>query len=135
MRGVWLVLVWACGAGANASDASVDAETVGFLAVYDVIEARCAIPGCHLSPAPRAELDFATEDLAFANLVGQQARGPACGGEGVRVVAGSSAESILMSKLADVEPVCGARMPLGRRALDVEDIELIRQWIDQGARR
>jgi hypothetical protein len=49
-----------------------------------------------------------------------------------RVVAGSSATSLLYLKVAG-NPPCGSRMPRGRTPLSAANIALIKNWIDQGA--
>lgn len=50
-----------------------------------------------------------------------------------RVAPGDAANSYLVQKLEGHQAV-GARMPLGGPYLDAQTINLIRQWIDNGAR-
>lgn len=110
-----------------------------------VIQPNCITPGCH-APDPgngnaiSADLDLSTLELGYDQLVGveaseNEAAGAECGGAGtVRVVAGDSAASLLVNKIANETPDCGDAMPFGQ-ALDAEQIEVIRAWIDIGACR
>ena len=50
-----------------------------------------------------------------------------------RVVPGDSASSLIFQKISQDSPPVGSRMPLGGPFLDNSTINLIRDWIDQGA--
>jgi hypothetical protein len=86
---------------------------------------------CHGIQVP--DMSFATKSTAYAGLVGVSAQGSACGRTGEkRVVAGSSATSLLYTKVAGTQ-TCGVRMPKGKVALLQTSIDLIKSWIDGGA--
>jgi hypothetical protein len=98
-----------------------------FTEVYAVL-ATCS--PCHTSSPGRANLDFTTRAVAYADLVGVDAE---CGGSGnVRVIAGDAMRSLLWRKVAGVD-LCGAQMPNGGRMLDAATIDAIADWINAGA--
>jgi hypothetical protein len=103
---------------------------VTFSQVYSTILApTCS--SCHGNDAPM--MSFASKATAYADLVGVKSQGSGCKNSGeTRVVAGSSATSLLSMKVAGTE-TCGVRMPKARTPLTATNIALIRSWIDQGA--
>jgi hypothetical protein len=79
-------------------------------------------------------LDMSTKAAAFTDLVGVEAAGIACGGKGVRVVAGNANNSILYKKVDPGQPApCGAKMPLGLAPLTEAQANEIESWINAGA--
>jgi hypothetical protein len=57
------------------------------------------------------------------------------GKHGVAVKPGNSKESLLLQKM-DAEPPFGKKMPPSKKLiLSPEQIEILRQWIDQGAKK
>jgi hypothetical protein len=67
---------------------------------------------------------------SFGNLVGVTAtRGP-CAGD-IRVQPSNPTISALIKRL---EGTCGTRMPIGAPQLSSGQLQLIREWIGQGAR-
>lgn len=132
---------------------SVTCDTLNptFTNVYaSIISQRCI--GCHRPGGSGVNvglLDMSTPSAAFTNLVGVNGQGTGAGTSGVtcaslmppavRVVAGSSANSLLFnkthSKLLGVNPVCGSAMPLPATAVSLTsaEIDLIAAWIDAGA--
>ena len=70
------------------------------------------------------------EEVAFELLVNQPSSLDA---NLTLVVPGDAASSLLFNKVASDTPPTGARMPLREAPLSAESIELIRDWIDQGA--
>lgn len=108
-----------------------------------VIQPNCTTPGCH-APDPlngnavSADLDLSTMEGGHAALVGVDASddvdlGAACGGAGrILVVRGDPDASLLVEKLAQEMPSCGEQMPFGQ-VLDPAQIDVIRQWITEGA--
>lgn len=134
------LLLTACGDDASLVDSGTGSDTpapipVAFAEVHAILAARCAFPGCHSGSTAPGGLDMATPALAHMNLVNAEAAGPACGGMGPRVIPGDAEGSIFYSKIADAEPLCGSRMPLGGRALSADEIDLVRRWILSGAQR
>ena len=73
-------------------------------------------------------------NTAFTNLVGAATGGSACSGK-TRVVAGDSAQSVLYDKVTGGGNLCGSRMPLGGAALPQNLVDLVKAWIDGGAKQ
>jgi mono/diheme cytochrome c family protein len=139
-------------AGANAADAGqntpenpvLDASVVqapdsgtqqvgGFAAAYAVMSANCM--SCH---GAGKTLDMSTAELAFAQLVGVEAKYKACASEGegnprpkVRVVPGAPESSLLIEKI-EGHPSCGKQMPTAM-LMNAEDIATVRAWVTAGA--
>lgn len=107
-------------------------EPVAFAQVQDVFaEYSCA--SCH--PGVNRSLDL-RPGKAYAQIVGVEAvEDPRL----VRIVAGDPDRSFLFQKIAgdpalgDI-PAIGSRMPQGAARMDEADIELVRRWIEQGAK-
>jgi hypothetical protein len=133
------------GSGGSTSGAVVDAgPPATFTDVYAIVTAHCG--DCHKgddSGIKYGGLDMSTMSLAYMNLVGVKAAGTeppgsaagyvACGTTmEIRVVAGSSATSLLYNKVNGTED-CGVRMPKGDPTLSAANIATIKDWIDQGA--
>lgn len=90
---------------------------------------------CHGNDVPM--LSFASQSAAYADLVGVSAQGRSCGGKSEkRVVAGSSATSLLYNKLAGSQDY-GSRMPESPfgagTPVSASDLALVKSWIDSGA--
>ena len=105
--------------------------------VYDqVIRAKCS--ACHSDgPSMGGLAMFPGAATAYANLVGVPAgaaEGNLCRNSGVlRVQPGEPDKSLIYLKLTN--PICGSAMPpaaLGKAATAAQ-VELIRQWIADGA--
>lgn len=99
--------------------------------VQPILTARCASAGCHAGPTPALDLI----------LEGGRLYDPQQGAVGVqslevpptlRIEAGSAARSYLVNKLTGVS-IVGDRMPPGD-PLEAEQLDVIRRWIDEGAR-
>ncbi len=97
--------------------------------------AKCA--GCHVTGktgVSKGKLDMSTKATAYTNLVGVMAQGTACGtAMQTRVVAGSSATSLLYNKISEKKPTCGEQMPDDNPVLVDASIATIKAWIDEGA--
>ena len=114
--------------------------------VQPILTANCAVAGCHAAPlvAPMSMEAGQT----FGSLVGQAS----CEAPGVkRVEPGNGAASYIIRKLEGTQSAfpgaaactgcgnftavgdCGAQMPFGGAPLPPPEIQLIRDWIDQGA--
>jgi hypothetical protein len=96
---------------------------------------RCNTAGCHDVTGKAGSLDL-TPGTAYGQLVGVPARNVGALDEGlVRVVAGRSDESFLVRKLESHLPVAyGVRMPIGGEPLTTAEVELVRAWVDAGAK-
>jgi len=92
------------------------------LQVIPIFSANCT--GCHGGTAGM----FLSPGEAYANLVNVPAKTGTCVGT-PRVTPGNSNASALYFRISGT---CSERMPLGGQ-LPAADIEVIRQWIDQGA--
>jgi photosystem II stability/assembly factor-like uncharacterized protein len=134
-----LGLFAACGSGGGGGGGSggqpgVDAGGAAtFAQVYSTLSASCAIQGCHAGSNAPGGLDMSSAQLAYTNLVGVKAAGPACGSSGMtRVVPGDSSHSLLYLKV-NPGPPCGSQMPLDHPPLSSDAIGQIKSWIDAGA--
>jgi hypothetical protein len=128
-----LLAVAACG-GNNEDNGGGATNNATFTEVYtQIIGPSCT--GCHAGSDPTGNLNMSTQSLAYQNLAGVAASGPSCGGADpvpTRVVAYDYAGSLLWQKVAG-EQKCGSRMPLGGPYLSSTQIQLIAEWIDDGA--
>lgn len=93
-----------------------------------IFDLNCALSGCHAGSSPQLGLSL-ENGLAFSNIVGVQSDEVNL----LRVDPGNPEESYLLKKVRGDADIVGARMPLGRADLSDENIELIRQWIADGA--
>jgi hypothetical protein len=98
-----------------------------------VFAVHCAVPACHSGDMPTGRMNL-EPGRARESLLGVRARGVQCGAtDNVRVVPGSPEMSLLVHKLEDPRPPCGAQMPLGSAPLDAELVALVRRWVAAGA--
>ncbi len=99
--------------------------------VAPLLAARCAT--CHLTGAEAGNLSMIPA-RTIESLVGVKAKGAS---KLVRVVPGDPDNSYLMMKLEGTHVEhggTGAKMPFGAPPLKPEQIDLIRQWIAEGAK-
>lgn len=93
------------------------------------LQSRCATAGCHVGAGAPFGLDLSA-GLTAGNTINVPASEiPSL----MRVEPGDSADSYLYMKVIDDPRILGDRMPGGGGALSAADLELIRDWIDQGA--
>jgi hypothetical protein len=109
------LLVLASPAGPVLADAEVDYARD----VKPILAKHCAL--CHGPVKPRAGLRLDTAALALKGAK-----------SGPVIVPGKAEESALIDAVIDEDP--GVRMPLNRPALPAQQIEILRAWIDQGAK-
>lgn len=94
---------------------------------------RCAVALCHDSTSKAGALDLA-EGRAYGQLVDVEPDILSARAAGLlRVRAGEPETSFLLIKLIGPPPAQGSRMPLLGRFLTPEEIDLVRNWILQGA--
>lgn len=94
----------------------------------NVFTVSCAVAGCHSGSAPRAGMRL-DPGFSASNLINVPSpRNAAL----VRVVPGNPGASFLIQKLEGTQTL-GQRMPLGGPFLDQSTIDVIRQWITNGA--
>ena len=94
-----------------------------------VFTPSCATSGCHLNPGAQQGMDL-SEGMAFTNIVGvPSAEDP----NRDRVHPGDPDGSYLILKLEGSPLIVGDWMPLGGPYLSQAEIDVIRQWILDGA--
>ncbi len=97
--------------------------------VEQLFEARCG-GMCHAGTTPEAGLDLVSAGVE-ARLIGESSKTEFCDGRTlVMPEAAMPLEHLLVDKLSET-PGCGARMPFGREALSVNEIECVRRWVDE----
>jgi hypothetical protein len=100
-----------------------------------IIRPLCGIR-CHGGNAPdyrsTTRLDLSTQRLAYDQMVGVAATGDTCGGAGMHVAPGDSANSLLVNLMGG-SPLCGVRMPQGGPFVSDTHLAVIAQWVDDGA--
>jgi hypothetical protein len=94
----------------------------------NIIEPNCATTGCHLGAAAPQGLRLDSAN-SYGMLVGVPSNESS---STLRVAPGDPDSSYLVHKLEGTASV-GAQMPLGAPALDQVSIDVIRQWISDGA--
>jgi len=129
----WIIaLIVAAGLGGCAGDSSgiVAGGGVGLDQIQnEIFTPTCATAGCHDALIQAGGLDLSSADDSYNGMVGVAST---CAGR-IHVVAGDSATSYLLDKLGDGLAPCGALMPLALPALTADELQLIRDWIDDGA--
>ena len=115
--------------GSPPGDAGVDPT---FTNVYGIIiNGTCN--GCHGAVMPSGKLNMSTQAAAYASLVNVASAGPACAVKAEpRVLPNDHANSLIWNKVNGTQN-CGSRMPLGGGALSQEKVNLVAEWIDNGA--
>ncbi|MCS6858123.1 MAG: hypothetical protein N2515_02125 [Deltaproteobacteria bacterium] len=100
-----------------------DGGRISYGAIQRIANAKCGGQGCHRPPD--IDMYFSVGTMtAMCNM-----------GERRFVVPDDPDSSYLIRKLQGGPMICNNRMPLGRAPLPPEEIDLIREWIRQGARR
>ncbi len=143
-----LLLVSSCGdggGGGNNGTTAVSKDNFTYL-WENVFEVSC-VTACHepfgegvVLTEPRP-LDLSTKEIAYASLVNvENTIGDFCGPNfdescGLRVEPFNPDDSWLIQKLEGTNPavLTGDQMPQDELALDQETIDLVRQWISNGA--
>lgn len=107
--------------GGNGGDDDTRQPT--FTNVQQIFNGSCGGSGCHIDERTSGvRLD--TYDNA-TNSVGDQ--------YGILVIQPGDADGSPLVDKIEPDPEHGERMPLGQGALPQDDIDLIREWINQGA--
>lgn len=98
-----------------------------------IFEAKCNTAGCHNNTTQASGLVL-TLGKAHASMVGIKSRHTACNTFD-RVVPGSPTTSFLVFKLqGNGACFAGTRMPKNAAALPANEIQLVRDWITEGAK-
>jgi hypothetical protein len=96
----------------------------------NIFNLNCALSGCHIGSNPAGGLNL-SEGIAYGNLVGVSSQEVSAL---QRVNPGDPDNSYLVIKLEGTDSrLQGERMPRGREPLTQEQINVIRQWIADGA--
>ncbi len=124
------VLISACGENGGTT---APVENVSFSAdVQPIFTANCTSLGCHIAPNSQLGMEL-NLGQAYTNIVGVQAVQATM----PRVTPGQSSASYLYQKVIDAQVAAGGsghRMPPEpRTALDSDELETIRVWIEEGA--
>lgn len=97
--------------------------------IQPIFTASCVNQGCH--PGGGAPFSLAS-GISYDNLVDvQQTNSSLCSSLSLRVQPNSAANSVLYGRISGTS--CGSRMPLTGGNLTASQIDLIRDWINQGA--
>jgi len=113
------------------SDMLPDEEVVSFATLQtNIFNLNCALSGCHTGTFPPQGLNLSAGQ-AYASLVGVTAQESP---DLLRVKPDDPDNSYLFLKITGSSRINGQRMPLGRTALSAEQIDLVRRWIEQGAK-
>ena len=128
----WAILL--PGALTACGESGVEPGEVSFSQqVQPILTDRCAFGGCHASTSPAAEQSLA-EGLAYVNVYNVPSQElPSMD----RVEPGDPDQSYLVHKIQGTHLDVGGtglRMPRGQEPLSQDQINLIRAWIQQGAR-
>ena len=95
----------------------------------NIFDTNCALSGCHAGARPQLDLNLSTGQ-SFSNIVNV----PSIEEEDLlRIDPGDPEASYLFKKIRGDSDIVGAQMPLGRAALSDAQINLIRDWILDGA--
>lgn len=94
-----------------------------------IFDTSCAVSGCHAGSNPQLGMSLEAGQ-AFASIVNVPSVERA---DLLRIDPGNPDDSYLLKKIRGDGDIVGMRMPLGRSNLSADDIELVRQWIQDGA--
>jgi len=120
---------------------NLEAQNSTFEKMQTIFDAKCTI-GCHSGDNPAAKLDLTGSlDDVYARLINAEPVNPFAKEQGYKLVTPGFADKSFLfrkcnnelyhtSKLAEQE---GKVMPLDQPALTAVDIEIMRQWIQEGA--
>jgi len=123
------------GNGTAGGDFVAEFEVAGVQATLQSIQDEVFTPscsGCHTGAGPNlpASMNLTTVNASFASLVGTASvQVPAL----QRVTAGNADDSYIVRKLEGSPSIVGDRMPRFGPYLPQTTIDVIRQWIDNGA--
>lgn len=125
---LFLLMVMACSTETSINQPEENENPATFSYIEkNVFRLRCATSGCHANDTKSANLDLSTAN-AYSNLVSVKS---VLSSQGLnRVEPGNSQASFLIKVLDGSNPT---KMPLNGAPLDQATIDLIAEWIDNGA--
>ena len=129
--GLLLAVGFACEhAEAPTSEFPKDSEPSFDSIQVAVFSQSCAVSGCHQGSSPPGDLNL-EEGSAYDNLVSvQSSEVPRY----LRVEPNNADSSYLIMKLEGSDQIIGQQMPAGGEPLSQEQIDYIREWINNGAK-
>lgn len=135
MAGVFLTLSGGCEEPVGADRSEVgDPEPTLESVVEHVFEPACALSGCHAGAEPAGELDLSSVESARAGLVEVDViNAVAAENRWLRVKPGEPELSFLVRKLTGPGLGEGAPMPPGANQVSGYYVDLVAQWIEEGA--
>lgn len=95
----------------------------------NIFNTSCALSQCHTGGNPPQGLNL-SEGQSYSNLVNVSSNERP---DLLRVDPGNPNQSYLLMKIEGAEGILGGRMPFGRPPLSKEQIDVVRQWIANGA--
>jgi hypothetical protein len=98
--------------------------------IQPIFDQNCALSGCHAADTASGGM-ILDAGKSYSNLVNVTSSEVA---PDKRVVPGNSAASYIIEKLTRLQPRSGSQMPLGGDPLPADQINLIKAWIDAGAK-
>src|SRR5262249_21376076 len=99
--------------------------------IQPIFSANCAFSGCHAAPDPQLGEDLSSAALTYSTAVNvNSVEAPAK----KRIVPGSADQSYTVDKIVGAAGIVGNRMPRGLPPLSAEQIQLIKDWINAGAK-
>lgn len=104
-------------------------QLIGFADnIQPIFTTNCAISNCHVAGSALGAPMSLAAGVSVGNLVGQ----PASGSAGTRVIAGDSANSVLVARIGGA--TTGRMPPAPATLLPANQQNLIKVWIDMGAK-
>ena len=94
--------------------------------VLDILDAKCAIPGCHAGSSPQKDLDL-TEEFAFSSLANKPSKD--YGSQYLLVEPQNPARSYLIMKLKGTG-IKGEQMPKDGKPLSNAEVAAVESWIN-----
>ena len=132
---LFLLLLAACaGDGPLAEGQPPNGPSTDFATLQnEILDQNCTSGPCHNPQAAAAGL-ILVDGFSFTALVDADPTNPSAASAGLRLVDPFDTEnSFLLAKVEDPAAGQGSRMPLGADPLSDEQIQLIRDWISNGA--
>lgn len=128
LLGVILLLAGCDRAGPVETDPPPDTPSFNTIQTT-IFNTNCAVSGCHAGSSPAQGMNLSA-GAAYDAIVGVPSNERP---ELLRVDPGNPDESYLLLKIEGDPSIVGSRMPLGRTPLSDEQIQLVRDWIEDGA--
>jgi len=127
-----VLLVASCGSNSTgntdmgSNDNGSAAPDPTFTNVSKIFSQSCTNSGCHDSSTKQNGVDLSSYDVAITSVGNQY---------GTKVIQVNDAvNSPLVDKISSNNPQFGVRMPYGGSPLSSDDIDLIKKWINDGAK-